>query len=409
MAGVTTTMTGGRMLAAMSIPQYPRLWAVGMLLNLTRWMTVFLCSYLVNEFTHSTFLVQLVGAALFAPMFLGGVLAGAVSDRLDRKLTVLALISLLIPLSVLMAVVGLAGAMEAWMLYPFAVAVGTAMVTDMTSRRAMVYDVVGPERITNALALEALAMTGGATVGSLGAGAVVSAFGIGEAFLAITGVYVAAFFVLVTVSPPVRERAPGPPAQITADIIAAFRALPGHRALVSVLGVTVIVNLFYFSFMPLVPVFGEELGVGAFLTSLLLSANALGSICGALLIARGLPFNRGAIYIGGPTLALCSLLVFAISGWYPLALMALIVAGVGNSGFATMQSVLVMVNAADDMRGRALGLLSMSIGVLPISMVLLGLGAEAMGPTAGVVTSVILGLAVLWLWTIKRPEALRSP
>ena len=63
MTSATTTMARGRMLAAMSIPQYPRLWSVGMLLNLTRWMTVFLCSYLVNDLTHSTFLVQLVGAS----------------------------------------------------------------------------------------------------------------------------------------------------------------------------------------------------------------------------------------------------------------------------------------------------------------------------------------------------------
>src|SRR5512145_1327959 len=80
---IAATRASGRMLAAMSIPQFPRLWATGMLLNLTRWMAIFLCSYLVNDLTHSTVLVQLVGASLFAPMFLGGVLAGAIADRLD--------------------------------------------------------------------------------------------------------------------------------------------------------------------------------------------------------------------------------------------------------------------------------------------------------------------------------------
>jgi MFS family permease len=99
----TAAVAGGRMLAAMSIPQYPRLWAVGMLLNLTRWMAIFLGAYLVNELTHSTILVQLVGACLFAPMFLGGVLAGAIADRLDRKRALLALIAVLIAASVAMA------------------------------------------------------------------------------------------------------------------------------------------------------------------------------------------------------------------------------------------------------------------------------------------------------------------
>jgi predicted MFS family arabinose efflux permease len=395
------------MFAAMSISQYPRLWSIGMLLNLTRWMAIFLCSYTVNDLTHSTFLVQLVGASLFAPMFLGGVLAGTIADRLDRKRTLLGLLVFLLPLSVVMAAVEISGSLQTWMVYPYCLAVGTGLLADMTTRRSMVYDVVGPEKLTNALALEALAMTGGATIGSLGAGAVISTFGIGEAFLVIAGVYAVAMTILVSLRPPIRSTIRAS-SRLTADLAAAFGALRGRPALVSVLGVTVIVNLFYFSFMPLVPVFGERLGVGAFLTSLLLSANALGSIVGASFIARGLPLSRGKIYLGGSTVALCSLLVFAVAGWYPASLVALIVAGVGISGFATMQSALVMVNAADDMRGRAMGLLSMSIGVLPLSMLVLGLGAQAVGPTAGVVVSVIVGLTVLAAWSVRRPEALSA-
>jgi predicted MFS family arabinose efflux permease len=397
-----------RMLAAMSIPQYPRLWLVGMLLHLSRWMTIFLCSYLVNQLTESTFLVQLVGASLFAPMFVGGALAGTIADRLDRRRTILTLLAILIPFSLLMAIVEMSGAVETWMAYPFALAVGTVLLSDMTVRRAMVYDLVGPANLNNALALEALAMQGGATLGSLGAGAVISVFGIGEVFLVIAGAYIIAMIALAGIHLPAKtvEKAP---LRLRGDIAAAFRALPGHPALVSVLGVTVIVNLFYFSFIPLVPVFGERLEVNAFFTSLLLSSVSLGSILGALTIARGLPFRRGTIYIGGSTLALCGLFVFAVSGWYPVALLALMTAGMGISGFATMQSVLVMVNAEDDMRGRAMGLLSMSIGVLPLSMLLLGLGASAVGPTAGVVTSVIVGLLVLAAWSVKRPEARLAP
>jgi predicted MFS family arabinose efflux permease len=307
-----------------------------------------------------------------------------------------------------MGVLEVSGSLRTWMVYPYCLAVGVGLLADMTTRRAMVYDVVGPQMLTNALALEALAMTGGATLGSLGAGTVISLLGIGETFFVIAAVYVGAFVLLANVRPPDRARYPTGRPGITADILAAFRALPGQPALVSVLGVTIIVNLFYYSFTPLVSVFGERLGVGALLTSLLLSANSIGSIAGSSLIARGLPFGRGVIYVGGSTLALCALIVFAVSGWYPLALVALMVAGVGIAGFATMQSVLVMVLAEDEMRGRAMGLLSMSIGVLPLSMILLGLGAQAVGPQTGVALSVVLGICVLGAWSLKRPEALRA-
>ena len=61
---------------------------------------------------------------------------------------------------------------------------------------------------------------------------------------------------------------------------------------ISVLGVTVLMNSFFFPFMPLVPVFADRLGVDAFLTGVLASATAWGAMLGTFLIARGLPFGR---------------------------------------------------------------------------------------------------------------------
>ena len=393
----------------MSVPYYPRLWGVGLLLNLTRWMTLFLCSYTVNQLSDSTLLVQLVGVGLFAPMFLGGVLAGVISDRLDRRRTLMTLTALLVPAALVMAAVNMAGVVEVWMVYPFALAVGTGLLADMTTRRALVYDLVGERYLTNALALEALAMTSGTLLGSLGAGAVISAFGIAETFLAIAGVYVAALLLLAGVSRgPVRARPPAG-SSLLADLTAGLRYARKERALVSVLGVTVIMNLFYFSFLPMVPIFGDRLGVGPFWSGLLLAGNAVGSITGAALIARGLPWGRGVIYAGGSFLALVFLFLFAALAWYPAALIALTVAGVGIAGFATMQSVLTMVSASDEMRGRSMGLLSMSIGTLPFSMLLLGALAGAVGPSTGVMISVTAGIVVMLIWSVRRPESLRRP
>src|SRR2546421_9982108 len=102
-----TTRTGT--FSAMSVPYYPRLWVTGLLWNLTRWMAIFLCSYLVNRLTHSPFYVQLVGASFFAPMFFGGATAGVISDRLDRRRTILIVLTVLTPLSAGHGGVGFSG------------------------------------------------------------------------------------------------------------------------------------------------------------------------------------------------------------------------------------------------------------------------------------------------------------
>jgi predicted MFS family arabinose efflux permease len=313
----------------------------------------------------------------------------------------------LTPIAGLMSVLVLTGAVRVWMVYPYMLLVGLGMVIDMTSRRALIYDLVGEARITNALALESLAMTGGTMLGSLMGGAIINFIGIGQAFLAIAIFYAASFLLLSGVPSPPRIGPGSGSATVLADIVAGFRFLRGNRTMISLLGVTVIFNVFYFSYSPLVPVFADRLNVNALWTGVLAAASGLGSMLGAFLIAARAPRRRGLIYVGGSALALVALLGFAAVPWYPAALLALLVAGAGTSGFATMQSALVMLSAGPAMRGRALGILSMAIGSLPFAMALLGLAAQRIGAPAAVAGSALLGLVGLLVWNTLRPESRR--
>jgi MFS family permease len=184
-APAATRIGPSGLFAAFSVHQYGRLWAGGWLGNLTRPMTIFICTYTVNALTDSALLVQAVGAVGATPMLLGGALGGAISDRLDRKLTIMAMTAVMVPCSLVIAAVALAGALAAWMVYPFIFLMGIGGMLDMTTRRALVYDFVGEARATNAVALEALSMTLAFMLGSLLAGAILDVFGAGEAFLAV--------------------------------------------------------------------------------------------------------------------------------------------------------------------------------------------------------------------------------
>ena len=82
--------------------------------------------------------------------------------------------------------------------------------------------------------------------------------------------------------------------------------------------------------------------------------------------------RRGLIYVGGGAMTFVFLFVFALAGVYPLALAAVALTGAGAAGYMTMLSVLVMVASTPEMRGRALGIASMAIGVAPVSMLALG-------------------------------------
>jgi hypothetical protein len=74
--------------------------------------------------------------------------------------------------------------------------------------------------------------------------------------------------------------------------------------------------------------------------------------------------------------------------------------------FGSTQATLVMTVASEEVRGRALGLLSTAIGMLPLGMIALGELAEAFGAPAAVLSFTLAGAGLLLLWLWLRPEVL---
>ena len=90
-----------------------------------------------------------------------------------------------------------------------------------------------------------------------------------------------------------------------------------------------------------------------------------------------------------------------------LAVLCLLGAAIGGGFFGALQGVLVMTVVPSEVRGRALGLLSMAIGVLPVGMLLLGELAEKIGTRQALAASSASGVVALILWLWRRPEVTR--
>ncbi len=373
-------------------------------------MAVFTTTYRVNEDTSDPLLVQLVGVAFMAPMFLGGVLAGTLTDRIERHRTVATSLGGLIPLSGLMGLLVLADRAPLWLSYAFILFIGIGNVIDMTSRRAIAFGLVGTGLITNAAALETLALHAGNMLGSFSAGALIEATSSGVAYLTVGLAYVVALGSFSAsrraAEPPVAqgESREQPATSAGGDLRAAFGLLETNVVLRQFLMTTVLMNFFYYAFMPLIPAFADELGVGAFATGMLASAVGTGTMCGAFLISRLQPTQRGLLHVAGSVGAMLMLLIFANSPWYPLSLGALFVAGLAGSGFGSTQAALVISLVDEARRGRALGVLSMAIGSLPFGMLSLGLLAKRTDPQLALTASVVVGLGLLIVWHASRPH-----
>jgi MFS family permease len=171
----------------------------------------------------------------------------------------------------------------------------------------------------------------------------------------------------------------------------------GNRAMVGMLMVTVIMNLWGFPFVAMVPVIGRDvLGLSAFPIGVLMSAEGAGAFVGALIIAalvRPAGFNR--IYLYGSTLMILAVILFSFSSWFTVSLALLFIVGLGAAGFSAMQTAIMFTLAPPEMRGRVMGVLSVCIGASPLGMLHIGLLALWMSAQNAVLLVAIEGVVAL--------------
>jgi MFS family permease len=436
-----TTDTTDERASVWEVPGFRTLFVSSWLWHTTRWGGLFTCGYLVTKLSDAPFLNQLVGVSIFAPMLLGGLAAGALSDRFDRRRIVLTTQLLLIPVSLAMFAIVQSGLVQVWMVYPYMICLGSGGVVNMTAQRALIYETVGARLAPRALTIETVGMASANVAGALCGGAAIEAIGTGSAFgLLATALCVSVVLLRTVPAPkrgaetaptvtsrptiiapiPVTTPPPTPPPATTLpatalpaftmrdQIRSGFTLLDRSPSLTSMLGITVVMNLFYFSFMPLVPVMAERFGAGALSTGILGAAAGCGQLVTGIVLASRHVTRRGHVYVAGSAIALTGLGLFASAPALGVAFVALLFAGVGQAGFGSMQSVLVIESASRAERGAALGLLSTAIGAMPLGMLLVGFSAQSLGPPVALRVSSAVGLAALMLWLHRSPHVLGS-
>ena len=279
--------------------------------HLTRWYGLFLGTYLVTHLSGRPIDNQLAGVAMFAPMLLGAYVASRTRDDVDPRQLVLITELALLPLSAVMIVLVSTGSVQIWMVYLFELAYGFGGMVNMTAQRELLIRLAGPLRSHRALSAEMAGLASATMLGPLLGGVMIGAFGLGAAFVLPAVLLGCSAMILwrATRRMPVGARtAAGTDRPSTAGRARMdWQLLRRSRALTVVLGVTVIGNLCYFAFIPLVPVISKNLGAGATM------AGVIGSAAGTvqLVTAAALivwPARRpAAAYAFGVALCLCCL------------------------------------------------------------------------------------------------------
>ncbi len=401
----TAWLTRSRALRSLEHRDWRKLWFVSQLWHLPFWMDYIILGWVVLERTDSPFLVALVGACRLLPMGTLGFIAGTQADRWPRKRMLMVTQFLNFVLSAAMGIALFLDVLELWQMYVGAFLVGIAWAIDYPVRHSMIRDVVPENVVVNAMAINVASWMGSAMVGRWVAGWMLDIAGPGEAyfFIAISVLLGLLFVIRVPVPSAIkvdRDREP-----IAKSVILGLKYVWRNGAIRGVLLITLGANTLVFPHIQLHPVFARDVyGVGATGLGFMSGMDGMGSMIGAVVIAAlGSMRYRGQIYITGSLILGVGALLFSLAPIYWLALPALLFAGLGQSGFTTMQTTIATTASSPEMRGRAMGAVAMAIGSLPLGMLYMGGLAEWIGAPRAVTYSSIAFLVVVLVTAATQP------
>lgn len=390
---------------------YRLLWPANFFAYTCRWMQLTLLGWLVLELTDSPFSVALVGFFGMLPLLILGMVGGVLADRVNKHRVLIMTQVVSCVAAFAMVLLLKTETVRFWHAYVVMGCTGIGWALDMPSRRSAIHDLVGRAGVTNAIAMDSVGMQGSRMIGPALAGALITTVDVVGGYIVVSAIYVVAVALISAVKLPPTDRNRLGLVNVLGNLAEGFRYVKRDNVLVATVLITILMNLLLFPYAQMIPVIARDvLGIGPGLMGTLLAAEGLGALFGAICVAsiRVIRFH-GRLYVGGSMLGLVMLLCFSTVRWYYVALPVLFVLGFGTSGFSTMQSTLVMLRATEEMRGRALGVISLAIGAGPIGALMIGAIASMSSTPFAIGVDAVLGIVSLSLIAVLMPLLWRQP
>lgn len=358
---------------------YRRFYAGNLMSNTGTWIQRIAQDWLVLDLTHSPQSLGIVTALQFGPAIFFSLHGGALADRFDKRRWVIWTNAVAALCAFAVGILVETGHVTITLIYVIATVLGIASAVQAPIWQTLVHDLVGRADLSNAIALNSTNFNIGRLIGPALSGYLISLFGTGPSFIINGLTYTASIYALATMrTSEFFDDTSATRSQVKAGVRAGLRYLRTRRDIVVVLvliGCAGTFGLNYQMYMALMSRNVFEIQADSF--GLLGSSMALGSITGALIVAR----RKTA-----PTAGFVRLLVFAfgcvtaiapLSPTYAVYAMALPFCGFAALTMLSTANAYVQGTTDAAYRGRIMGVyMLVFIGGTPIGSMSLGWFAE---------------------------------
>ncbi|GAA1899930.1 MFS transporter [Williamsia serinedens] len=374
------------MFSSLGVRNY-RLWAGGQVVSLVgTWMQRIAQDWLVLHLSgNSGVAIGIVMALQFGPTAVLSMPAGALADRFDkRKLLMLTQIGMA-ACALILGVTDTLGVATLGQVYALSLALGCISAVDAPIRQSFTVEMVGPEHLPNAVALNSMTFNTARIIGPAIAGVLITAIGTGPVFLVNTATFVAVLTGLLMMRTGELHRSER--ARGRSSVVEGLRYIRARPHLVALFTTVFFVSTFGLNFPLSLALLTKNTFAGsAGGYGLLSTVLAVGTLAGATMAARRKrPARVRQLMIAAIAFGVLEV-VAGLMPTFALVAVVLIPVGAAQLTFSTAAMNIVQLSVDSSMRGRVMGVYMLAfLGGTPLGSPLLGWLAQVTDPRAPLV------------------------
>jgi Na+/melibiose symporter-like transporter len=369
-------------LAAFAYPSYRRFWTAALVRVFGLQFHMFAIGYLViDTLDQSPFWLGAVGLAQAIPTILLSVPAGWLADRYEHRRLLIGSQVLLALNYLALALLITTGRVDIGMVVAWAVLTGTLSAIGNPAQQAILPRLIEMRAMASAVAAMSAIWNSTRIIAPGTAGVLIAAIGVGEAFHVAAAAFAVSVVLLALLRP-----APMPRHDDGADrsLLGGLRYVAHNRLFLTIIGLSFFASLFGMSYQYLMPIFALRiLDAGAVGFGLLGAAGGAGALLGTVAAVKlaAMP-QRAAVMIGAAALFGVLVAAFALSTEFALSFALVFSSGFTASIYLNLGMTTLQVLVPDALRGRVMGVWSMTWFLTPVGAFFVATGAEFIGTPA---------------------------
>jgi MFS family permease len=363
-------------------------------------------SWLVLKISNSGTALGIVSALQYIPILLFGTLGGVVADRFSKRTVLYITQSAAGILAIILGVLVATDVVKLWMVYVLAFCLGWVTVFDNPVRQAFVIEMVGEDKIRNAVTLYSTLVNLSRVIGPAIAGALIALVGIAPCFL-INGISYAAVVIMLARMRPEELHVSPPLPRARGQLREGVRYVLSMPLLRDTLLMMTLVGMLTYEFQVSLPLIAQNtFKGGASSLAFLTGSFGLGAVIGGLAIASQRVNTPSRLVIAGFLFGV-TILGAAFMPTLFFSGMALVLAGICSIYFTSLGNTLLQLGSSPQMRGRVMSFWSIAfLGSTTIGGPAVGWFAETAGDRWGLAIGgfAALGAALLGLISLRNPQ-----